>query len=120
MTLYRIPNHSLTLRSPLTQILVVLALLTRIVGPLPALAPLSALVGRALAGVRRKLMAATDLRVQLTSEVVTGAVFTIMIPHIPHVFCGTQCSSVYELVTCAVARPWDSGICIGFLTCTVA
>ena len=60
-----------------------MALLTRIVGPLPALAglavsgalvPLSALVGRALASVRLKLMAATDRRVQLTSEVVTGAV----------------------------------------------
>ena len=64
------------------QILVVMALLTRIVGPLPALAglvvsgalvPFSSLVGRALARVRKQQMAATDRRVKLTSEVVVGA-----------------------------------------------
>lgn len=64
------------------QILVVMALLTRIVGLLPALAgllvscalvPFSALVGRALAAVRKQQMRATDRRVKLTSEVVIGA-----------------------------------------------
>ena len=65
-----------------TQILVVMALLTRIVGLLPALAglvvssalvPFSSLVGRALAHVRKQQMAASDSRVKLTSEVVVGA-----------------------------------------------
>ena len=59
-----------------------MALLTRIVGPLPALAglgvsvalvPLSTLVGRALARTRQELMRRTDRRVKLTSEVVSGA-----------------------------------------------
>lgn len=63
------------------QILTVLALLVRVIGAAPAavalavtvaLVPASALVARALARVRRRLVKLTDARVKLCAEVVTG------------------------------------------------
>lgn len=63
------------------QILAVMALLVRIMHFIPslvglgvtvALIPLSALVARALARVRKRVVALTDARVKLASEVITG------------------------------------------------
>lgn len=63
------------------QILVVLALLVRVLHWAPALCGLSATIamipagmitGRKLASIRRRLMARTDSRIKLCSEVVTG------------------------------------------------
>ena len=72
--------HSLT-HSFSLQILVVLALLTRILSWPPALAgfavtvaliPCSTWLARKQAGIRREVMLNTDKRVKLTSEVVAG------------------------------------------------
>ncbi len=58
-----------------------MALLVRIIHLVPALAglgatlaliPLSTLVGRAMAAVRKELVAYTDARVKLCTEVITG------------------------------------------------
>lgn len=63
------------------QILAVMALLVRIIHWIPALVglgvtvaliPLSALVARALAAVRKRIVALTDRRVKLCGEVITG------------------------------------------------
>lgn len=90
-----------------------MALLTRIVGPLPALAgflvsgalvPLSAVVGRALAAVRRKVMHATDRRVQLTSEVITGTMLRALIWG----FRSKDFSSLLHYVVCTAFRMWGS------------
>lgn len=63
------------------QILVVMGLLVRIIHLVPALAglaatlaliPLSTLVGRAMAAVRKELVGYTDARVKLCTEVITG------------------------------------------------
>ncbi|EFN56982.1 hypothetical protein CHLNCDRAFT_143584 [Chlorella variabilis] len=63
------------------QILVVMGLLVRVIHLLPALAglgvcvaliPLSALVGRQLGAIRRRLVAHTDSRVKLCTEIITG------------------------------------------------
>ena len=63
------------------QIFVVLALLVRVIQPIPALVglgvtvaliPLSAFVARALGRVRKRVVALTDARVKLCSEVITG------------------------------------------------
>jgi ATP-binding cassette subfamily C (CFTR/MRP) protein 1 len=58
-----------------------MALLVRVIGWLPSLAglgvtvaliPVSALVGRRLGSVRRRLVVVTDARVKLCTEVITG------------------------------------------------
>lgn len=66
---------------PQTQILVVMGLLVRVIHWQPALAglaatlaliPLTMVVGKALANVRRRLVGFTDARVKLCTEVITG------------------------------------------------
>lgn len=63
------------------QILVVMGLLVRVIHLLPALAglgatlaliPLSAVVGKLMASVRREMVGHTDARVKLATEVITG------------------------------------------------
>lgn len=72
-----------TLNRPLLQILIVMGMLVRIIGWAPALAglmvtvaiiPLSAVIGKALSVARREMVAQTDDRVKLASEVITGEV----------------------------------------------
>ncbi len=64
------------------QIFVIMAMLVRIMGWLPALAsfavtvimiPLSTLIGKALARLRKAMVKETDGRVKLASEIITGA-----------------------------------------------
>jgi hypothetical protein len=66
---------------PSLQILVVMAMLVRLLDWLPALAgllvtvaviPVTAAIGRAMSAERKKMVAATDARVKLVSEVITG------------------------------------------------
>ncbi|KAL4446696.1 hypothetical protein ABPG77_007940 [Micractinium sp. CCAP 211/92] len=79
--LWSIPQYLHMIWSGPFQILVVMALLVRIIHLVPALAglgatlaliPLSTLVGRAMAAVRKELVAYTDARVKLCTEVITG------------------------------------------------
>ncbi|KAL4518770.1 hypothetical protein Ndes2437B_g00851 [Nannochloris sp. 'desiccata'] len=79
--LWSLPQYLHMLWSGPVQIIAVMALLVRIIHFIPALVglavtvaliPLSALVAKALAKVRRKIVALTDARVKLCSEVITG------------------------------------------------
>ncbi|PRW33949.1 ABC transporter isoform A [Chlorella sorokiniana] len=79
--LWSIPQYLHMIWSGPFQILVVMGLLVRIIHWAPALAglgvtialiPISALVGRQLAAVRRALVGFTDARVKLCTEVITG------------------------------------------------
>ena len=79
--LWSLPQYLHMLWSGPLQILVVMGLLVRVIHLIPAmvglsvtaaLIPLSALVARALAKVRKRVVALTDARVKLCSEVITG------------------------------------------------
>jgi ATP-binding cassette subfamily C (CFTR/MRP) protein 1 len=79
--LWSLPQYLHMLWSGPVQIVAVMALLVRIIHFIPAmvglavtvaLIPLSALVAKALARVRKKVVALTDARVKLCSEVITG------------------------------------------------
>jgi len=79
--LWSLPQYLHMLWSGPVQILAVMALLVRIIHFIPAmvglavtvaLIPLSALVAKALARIRKKVVALTDARVKLCSEVITG------------------------------------------------
>ncbi|PSC76242.1 multidrug resistance-associated 1 isoform X1 [Micractinium conductrix] len=79
--LWSIPQYLHIIWSGPFQILVVMGLLVRVIHLLPALAglgatlaliPLSAVVGKLMASVRREMVGHTDARVKLATEVITG------------------------------------------------
>jgi len=79
--LWSLPQYLHMLWSGPVQIIAVMALLVRIIHFIPAmvglavtvaLIPLSALVAKALARIRKKVVALTDARVKMCSEVITG------------------------------------------------
>ncbi len=81
---HRTASHTTSLlgATATPQIAVVMAMLVRLMGWAPAMAglvvtvvmiPLSTLLGRGLARVRRAMMTQTDARVKLASEIITGA-----------------------------------------------
>ncbi|PRW61038.1 multidrug resistance-associated 1 isoform X8 [Chlorella sorokiniana] len=79
--LWMLPTYLHMVWSGPFQILVVMGLLVRVIHWAPALAglgatlaliPIAGTVGRALAGVRRRLVGFTDARVKLCTEVITG------------------------------------------------
>lgn len=79
--IFGLPQYLHMIWSAPFQILVVMAMLVRVLGPLPAvvglavtasLVPLSTLVGRELGRLRKATVAATDERLRMTSEVLTG------------------------------------------------
>lgn len=79
--IFGLPQYLHMIWSAPFQILVVMAMLVRVLGPLPAavglavtasLVPLSTLVGRELGRLRKETVAATDERLKMTSEVLGG------------------------------------------------